>query len=63
MPMSMATPTPYDPYTNNPLIHRDRRLGESSSSWVRSFACDDMRVLIICRGPIVTPRADETNGR
>jgi acetyl/propionyl-CoA carboxylase alpha subunit len=48
----MPTPAAYDPYTNNPLIHRNRRLGESPSSWVRSFACDDMRVLIICRGPI-----------
>jgi acetyl/propionyl-CoA carboxylase alpha subunit len=52
MPTSMATPAPYHPYTNNPLIHRNRRLGESPSPWVRSFACDDMRVLIICRGPI-----------
>jgi acetyl/propionyl-CoA carboxylase alpha subunit len=48
MPMSK----PYDPYTNNPLIHRDRRVGESPSEWVRSFACDDMGVLIVCRGPI-----------
>ena len=52
MPTSMATPTPYDPYTNNPSIHRDRRLGQSPSEWVRSFACDDMGVLIVCRGPI-----------
>ena len=29
MPMPMATPTPYDPYTNNPFITRDRRLGAS----------------------------------
>jgi acetyl/propionyl-CoA carboxylase alpha subunit len=36
----------------NPLVQRDRRLGESSSAWVRSFACDDMSVLIVCRGPI-----------
>jgi len=43
---------PYDPYTNNPLVHRDRRLGRSPSPWVRQFACDDMRVLIVCRGPI-----------
>lgn len=43
---------PFDPYTNNPLIHRDRRLGLASSEWVRSFACDDMRVLIVCRGPV-----------
>jgi acetyl/propionyl-CoA carboxylase alpha subunit len=42
----------YDSYTNNPLIHRDRRLAASSSPWVRSFACDDMGVLIVCRGPI-----------
>jgi len=42
----------FDPYSNNPRIHGDRRLGESSSPWVRSFACDDMSVLIVCRGPI-----------
>jgi acetyl/propionyl-CoA carboxylase alpha subunit len=41
-----------DPYTNNPLVHRDRRLGLTDSEWVRSFACDDMRVLIVCRGPV-----------
>lgn len=41
-----------DPYTNNPLVHRDRRLGLADSEWVRSFACDDMRVLIVCRGPV-----------
>jgi acetyl/propionyl-CoA carboxylase alpha subunit len=39
-------------YLNNPLIHRDRRLGRSASEWVRSFAAEDMRPLIICRGPI-----------
>jgi acetyl/propionyl-CoA carboxylase alpha subunit len=42
----------YNAYTNNPLIHRERRLGKSPSAWVRSFACDDMSVLIVCRGPI-----------
>lgn len=42
----------YHPYTNNPLIHQDRRLATSSSEWIRSFACDDMSVLIVCRGPI-----------
>jgi acetyl/propionyl-CoA carboxylase alpha subunit len=36
----------------NPLVHRDRHLGHSPSKWVRSFACDDMRVLIVGRGPI-----------
>jgi acetyl/propionyl-CoA carboxylase alpha subunit len=48
----MTAPAPLDPYTNNPLIHRDRRLGRSASAWVRSFACDDMGVLIVCRGPV-----------
>jgi acetyl/propionyl-CoA carboxylase alpha subunit len=48
MPLSR----PDDPYTNNPLIHRDRRLGQSPSEWARSFACDDIGVLIVCRGPI-----------
>jgi acetyl/propionyl-CoA carboxylase alpha subunit len=42
----------YDPYTSNPLIHRDRRLRHQASPWVQSFAGDDMRVLIVCRGPI-----------
>jgi len=36
----------------NPLIHRDRRLSRSPSPWVRSFSCEDMRILIVCRGPI-----------
>jgi acetyl/propionyl-CoA carboxylase alpha subunit len=36
----------------NSLVHRDRRLGQSASEWVRSFACDDMRVLVVCRGPV-----------
>ncbi len=39
-------------YLNNPLIHRDRRLGQSESSWVRQFDCTHIRPLIICRGPI-----------
>ncbi len=41
-----------DLYNNNPLIHRDRRLGQSPSEWVRSFACEDLKPLIVCRGPI-----------
>lgn len=41
-----------DPYSNNPLITRDRRLGRASSAWVRSFSCEDMGILIVCRGPI-----------
>lgn len=41
-----------DNYTNNPLIHRDRRLSQSASEWVRSFSCEDLKPLIVCRGPI-----------
>ncbi|MCM2359130.1 MAG: biotin carboxylase [Geobacteraceae bacterium] len=41
-----------DYYMNNPLIHRDRRLGHSSSAWVRSFSCEELKPLIVCRGPI-----------
>ena len=41
-----------DWYNQNPLTHRDRRLGSSRSAWVRSFACEDLRPLIVCRGPI-----------
>ncbi len=41
-----------DWYKDNPLTHRDRRLGSSSSEWVRSFACEDLKPLIVCRGPI-----------
>lgn len=39
-------------YLHNPLIHRDRKLGQSRSEWVRQFDCTHMRPLIICRGPI-----------
>ncbi|PLY04207.1 MAG: biotin carboxylase [Desulfuromonas sp.] len=46
----MAQNTDY--YSNNPLIHRDRRLGKSDSEWVRSFSCEDLKPLIVCRGPI-----------
>jgi acetyl/propionyl-CoA carboxylase alpha subunit len=48
----MSEQKPYNAYTNNPLIHRERRLGLSNSEWVRSFSADDMSVLIVCRGPI-----------
>lgn len=41
-----------DWYSANPLTHEDRRLGRSASTWVRSFACEALRVLIVCRGPI-----------
>jgi acetyl/propionyl-CoA carboxylase alpha subunit len=48
----MSDIKPYNAYTNNPLIHRDRKLGKANSEWVKSFAADDMSVLIVCRGPI-----------
>src|SRR5690349_6593466 len=41
-----------DWYNQNPLTHRDRRLAKSPSAWVRSFACEDLKPLIVCRGPI-----------
>lgn len=41
-----------DYYKNNPLIHKDRRLSLSTSDWVRSFSCEDLKPLIVCRGPI-----------
>ncbi len=44
--------TSNDYYMNNPAIHRDRLLSKSDSAWVRSFNCEDMKPLIICRGPI-----------
>jgi acetyl/propionyl-CoA carboxylase alpha subunit len=44
--------TTMDWYKDNPLTHRDRRLGKSASAWVRSFACEDLKPLIVCRGPI-----------
>jgi len=48
----MHTRVAADSYTRNPLIHRDRRLADRGSEWVRSFRCDDMAILIVCRGPI-----------
>src|SRR6516165_3270968 len=41
-----------DWYKDNPLTHRDRRLGRSASAWARTFACEDLKPLIVCRGPI-----------
>lgn len=34
------------------MVHKDRKLAKSKSEWVRAFACNDMKPLIICRGPI-----------
>ncbi len=45
-------PEKNDYYINNPLIHKNRRLSLAKSSWISSFSCEDIRPLIICRGPI-----------
>jgi len=45
-------PTSAAPEPRPSLVHRDRRLGRATSKWVQSFACEDMGVLIVCRGPI-----------
>ncbi len=39
-------------YLANPMTSRDRRLSRAASAWARSFACEDVRPLIVCRGPI-----------
>ncbi len=39
-------------YLHNPLIHQDRCLGGSDSSWISQFDCTHIKPLIICRGPI-----------
>ena len=39
-------------YLNNPLIHADRRDKLSASPWCERFLCNDLKPLIICRGPI-----------
>lgn len=41
-----------DWYSRNPMTVRDRRLGQAATDWARSFACEDVRPLIVCRGPI-----------
>ncbi|MFA7402746.1 MAG: biotin/lipoyl-containing protein [Pelobacteraceae bacterium] len=41
-----------DYYKYNPLVHRNRKLSKSASEWVRSFSCEDLKPLIVCRGPI-----------
>lgn len=41
-----------DWYGANPETTRDRRLSRHTSAWARSFACEDVRPLVICRGPI-----------
>ncbi len=41
-----------DHYLRNPRTYRDRKLARSGSAWARSYLCEDMRVLIVCRGPI-----------
>src|SRR6266542_5319753 len=42
----------FDYYKDNLLIHKDRRLNKASSAWIRSFSSEDLKPLIVCRGPI-----------
>jgi len=51
-PTAPHRPLHADPDPSGSLVQRDRRLGQAASAWVRSFACDDLRVLIVCRGPV-----------
>lgn len=37
---------------SNPLTRRNRRVSRHDSAWVRSFSCEHLRPLIICRGPV-----------
>lgn len=41
-----------DYYLEHPMIHCDRRRSNADSAWVRSFSCEDLKPLIVCRGPI-----------
>jgi acetyl/propionyl-CoA carboxylase alpha subunit len=52
MSMHDAKQMTVDWYARNPETVRDRRLSRSRSEWVRSFSCEDVRPLIVCRGPI-----------
>lgn len=33
-------------------VHRDRRMALSESAWQRGFSCEDLAILIVCRGPV-----------
>ena len=39
-------------YTAHPLTAQDRRLSASPHLWTSGFGCEDVRPLIVCRGPI-----------
>ncbi len=41
-----------DYYKHHPETTADRRLSHHPSAWARSFACEDVSPLVICRGPI-----------
>ncbi len=49
---SLETSGSNSSYDENPMIRRNRRLASNPSMWVSSFSCEDLRPLIICRGPI-----------
>ncbi|MEM9533655.1 MAG: biotin/lipoyl-containing protein [Pseudomonadota bacterium] len=39
-------------YSTNPLVFENRRRAQGATDWERSFACEDVRPLLICRGPV-----------
>lgn len=41
-----------DWYAAHPETTGERRLSRHPEAWARSFACEDVRPLVICRGPI-----------
>lgn len=41
-----------DWYKAHPKTAGDRRLSVAAAAWARGFACEDVRPLIVCRGPI-----------
>ena len=43
---------PIDWYAKNPMTSGERRRARAHSTWVQSFSCEDVRPLIVCRGPI-----------
>ncbi len=42
----------HDWYRANPETTGERRLSRHASAWARTFACEDVRPLVVCRGPI-----------
>ncbi|MFK7956163.1 MAG: biotin carboxylase N-terminal domain-containing protein [Lysobacterales bacterium] len=39
-------------YTRNPQVFEDRQRSGGQSAWERSFSCEHIKPLIVCRGPV-----------